>query len=220
MTVLWCIVGVLVLLAIVVLSLRIGIEASLTDSLSMVLRVGPKRIAVYPRIKKTAKVPPKSSPAAKKSSQKNRALPDLTRQELFALLRAVWKAVERVLRCVGRRVRIDPCQVSIIAGGPQPDRVAELYGQISAAVWTVMPRLEQLVHIRDPYIHLDVDFNAPAINVEGKVGAYLRVGDLFAIAFAAAIPLVKWYASFRRSQKARQKMTPPPAVETTATTQP
>ena len=46
---------------------------------------------------------------------------------------------------------------------------------------------------------------APAVNVEGRLGAYLRVGDLFAIAFAAAVPLLKWYIPFRRHQKMRQK---------------
>ena len=80
-----------------------------------------------------------------------------------------------------------------------------------------MPRLEQLIHIRDPYIHLDVDFHAPAVNVEGQVGAYLRVGDLIAIAFAAAVPLLKWYIPFRRRQKAREKLA---AQNTAPTTQP
>ena len=218
MTVLWCILGAIVLLIVIVLSLRVGITLTMHESLTVTARIGPKTVVLYP-------APPKKAPAKKKKTAPAAAAPkeekkpglDLTVQDVREAIRAAWNALERVLRRIGKGIRIYPCRVSIIAGGSQPDRVAELYGQLSAAVWTVMPRLEQLIHIRDPYIHLDADFNAPAVNVEGQVGACLRVGDLIAVAFAAAIPLLKWYIPFNRRRKARQK----PAVRAAEpTTQP
>lgn len=218
MTVLWCIPGVIVLLLIIVLTLRIGVTLTMQESLSVTARIGPKTVAVYPAPpKKTASKKKKTAVSVPKAEKKPKPKPDLTSQEIREALRAAWNALERVLRRIGKRIRINPCEVSIIVGGPQPDRVAELYGQVSAAVWTVMPRLEQLIHIHDPYIHLDADFNAPAVNVEGRVGAYLRVGDLIAIAFAAAIPLLKWYIPFSRRRKARQKAA---ALGAAPTTQP
>lgn len=218
MTVLWCILGVIALLAVIVLSLRVGVTLAMRESLTVTARIGPKTLAVYPApAKKTTAKKKKGTAAAPQEVQKPKPKLDLTAQDIREAIRAAWNALERVLRRIGKRVRIAPCQVSIIVGGSQPDRVAELYGQVSAAVWTEMPRLEQLIHIRDPYIHLDADFNAPAVNVEGQVGAFLRIGDLFAIAFAAAVPLLKWYIPFNRRQKARQKA----AVQTAAsTTQP
>lgn len=206
MTVLWCILGALALLVIIVLLLRVGVLVTLTDTLTVLLRIGPVAIPLYPAVEKKEKPTPKKAkptPEPAPKGKKKLSL-DITRQDVQEALKAVWQALEGVLRRIGRRVRITPCEVSVVVGGPWPDKVAEQYGLISAAVWTVMPRLEQLIHIRDPYIHLDVDFNAPATNVEGKLGLYLRVGDLLAIAFAAAKPLLKFYFPFRRRQKARQ----------------
>lgn len=206
MTVLWCILGSIVLLLIIALTLRVGITVTMAESLTVTAHIGPKTIPLYPAVKKReTPSKKKEKPAAASPGKKTQPKLDLTSQEIREAIRAAWQAIERVLQRVGRRIRIAPCEMSIVVGGPQPDRVAELYGQVSGAVWTVMPRLEQLIHIRQPYIHIDVDFNAPAVNVEGRLGAYLRVGDLFAIAFAAAVPLLKWYIPFRRHQKMRQK---------------
>ena len=206
MTVLWCILGAIALLIIIVLLLRVGVLVTLTDTLTVLLRIGPVAIPLYPAVEKKEKPTPKKAKpttAPPKKAKKKLSL-DITRQDVQEALKAVWQALEGVLRRIGRRIRITPCEVSVVVGGAWPDKVAEQYGLISAAVWTVMPRLEQLIHIRDPYIHLDVDFNAPSTNVEGKLGLYLRVGDLLAIAFAAAKPLLKFYFPFRRRQKARQ----------------
>ena len=204
MTVLWCILGAIALLIILVLLLRVGVFVTLTDTLTVLLRIGPAAIPLYPAAEKKEKPAKKAKPTPKPTPKGKKKLSlDITRQDVQEALKAVWQALEGVLRRIGRRVRVTPCEVSVVVGGPWPDKVAEQYGLISAAVWTVMPRLEQLIHIRDPYIHLDVDFNAPSTNVEGKLGLYLRVGDLLAIAFAAAKPLLKFYFPFRR-QKARQ----------------
>lgn len=205
MTVLWCILGAIALLIILVLLLRVGVLVSLTDTLTVLLRIGPAAIPLYPAVEKKEKPAKKAKPTTEPTPKGKKKLSlDITRQDVQEALKAVWQALEGVLRRIGRRVRVTPCEVSVVVGGPYPDKVAEQYGLVSAAVWTVMPRLEQLIHIRDPYIHLDVDFNAPATNVEGKLGLYLRVGDLLAIAFAAAKPLLKFYFPFRRRQKARQ----------------
>ena len=205
MTVLWCILGAIALLLIVVLLLRVGVLVSLTDTLTVLLRIGPAAIPLYPAAEKKEKPAKKVKPTTETTPKAKKKLSlDITRQDVQAALKAVWQALEGVLRRIGRRVRVTPCEVSVVVGGAWPDKVAEQYGLISAAVWAVMPRLEQLIHIRDPYIHLDVDFNAPSTNVEGQLGLYLRVGDLLAIAFAAAKPLLKFYFPFRRRQKARQ----------------
>ena len=205
MTVLWCILGAIALLIILVLLLRVGVLVSLTDTLTVLLRIGTVAIPLYPAVEKKAKPAKKAKPTTEPAPKTKKKLSlDITRQDVQAALKAVWQALEGVLRRIGRRIRVTPCEVSVVVGGAYPDKVAEQYGLVSAAVWTVMPRLEQLIHIRDPYIHLDVDFNAPSTNVEGKLGLYLRVGDLLAIAFAAAKPLLKFYFPFRRRQKARQ----------------
>jgi hypothetical protein len=48
MTVLWCILGALVLLMVIVLSLRVGITLTMHESLTVTARIGPKTLVVYP----------------------------------------------------------------------------------------------------------------------------------------------------------------------------
>ena len=61
-----------------------------------------------------------------------------------------------------------------------------------------MPPLEQLIHIPDPHIHLGVDYNSFRMTAEGRVGVKFRVGDLIIIGLTLAVPLLKWYLSWRR----------------------
>ena len=80
---------------------------------------------------------------------------------------------------------MDPLRLSLVLGGePDPAASAETYGWLSAAVWTFMPRLEELMRIPDPYIHLDVDYSAAETKAEGEVGLSFQIRDLFAIGFA------------------------------------
>ena len=94
-------------------------------------------------------------------------------------------------------------QVSVILGGEEdPAASAEAYGWISAAVWTFMPRLEELMRIPDPYIHLDVDYNARETRAEGEIGLFFQIRDLFAIGFAFGIPALKWLLRWKKEKKA------------------
>ena len=96
-------------------------------------------------------------------------------------------------------------QVSVILGGEEdPAASAETYGWISAAVWTFMPRLEELMRIPDPYIHLDVDYNARETRTEGEIGLFFQIRDLFAIGFAFGIPALKWLLRWKKEKKLRE----------------
>ena len=109
------------------------------------------------------------------------------------------------LRKTRQRLRIDPMQVSVILGGEEdPAASAETYGWISAAVWTFMPRLEELMRIPDPYIHLDVDYNARETRAEGEIGLFFQIRDLFAIGFAFGIPALKWLLRWKKEKKLRE----------------
>ena len=66
-----------------------------------------------------------------------------------------------------------------------------------------MPLLEKLLDIRDPYIHTDVDFNAPGIMTEGEVGITLRIGTLLAAGFGMAFPALKWFLRWRKRCRTR-----------------
>ena len=71
MTILWCILGALALLVIIVLLLRVGVLVSLTDTLTVLLRIGPVAIPLYPAVEKKEK-PAKKAKAAAESTPKKK----------------------------------------------------------------------------------------------------------------------------------------------------
>ena len=129
----------------------------------------------------------------------------LTPGDIRSALPYLWKSLQGGLRKTRQRLRIDPMQVSVILGGEEdPAASAETYGWISAAVWTFMPRLEELMRIPDPYIHLDVDYNARETRAEGEIGLFFQIRDLFAIGFAFGIPALKWLLRWKKEKKLRE----------------
>ena len=67
-----------------------------------------------------------------------------------------------------------------------------------------MPQMEQLMKIPDPSIYLDVDFQAVSTKAEGEVGISFQIRDFFAIAFAAAKPVLKWFLAFKKAKRLRE----------------
>ena len=67
-----------------------------------------------------------------------------------------------------------------------------------------LPRLEELMRIPDPYIHLDVDYNARETRAEGEIGLFFQIRDLFAIGFAFGIPALKWLLRWKKEKKLRE----------------
>ena len=57
-------------------------------------------------------------------------------------------------------MRVDPLEASVIFGHSDPVKVAQMYGWANTAVWSMMPQLEELIHIPHPHIHLGVDYDA------------------------------------------------------------
>ena len=83
-------------------------------------------------------------------------------------------------------------RLSFVFADEDPVNTAQWYGWANTAMWTVMPRLEEWIHIPDPHIHMEMDFTAAETKVSGTVGASYRIGDLLAIGFAAAGPVLKF----------------------------
>ena len=118
-------------------------------------------------------------------------------------------ALMRTLRRTCRRTRIDPLEVGVIFAGDDPADTAQTYGYANAALWTLMPKLEELFYIPKPSVYLGMDFTKAATSAEGTVGVSLRVCDLFAILFTLAVPVGKWFLRWRRAHGGEAKAEPP-----------
>ena len=195
--------GVLALLLAIWL-LRVGVQVAFGQELRLTLVVGPKKIVLLPkpdRKKKAKKKAPDKSakPAEKKGKKEKKKLP-FTFDDVRSVVPVVFEALQKALGKIRCKMRVDPLTVSISFGGEDPVKVAQMYGWTNTAVWTMMPPMEQMLHIPNPHIHLETDYNSRCIKAEGRVGVKFRVGDLIIIGLTLALPLLRWYLDWRRKQ--------------------
>lgn len=197
--------GLLVLLCLT----RVGVWAAYDgETLRLDAQAGLLRIHILPAKPKKPGTEKETKPkkAKKEKSKKEKAKPKRTialedvRDALHTLLPPLGRALGRM----GRGIRFKPLRVSLILGGREdPAATARLYGEMQAAVWGGMPRLEKLVDIRDLYIHTDVDFMAPDTAAEGEIGVTFRIGTLLAVGFGLAFPTLGWFLRWRKRCKTR-----------------
>lgn len=209
----WWILGILALLIVLLCLLRVGVRISMAaGALTVRVRVGPFGFRVYPGKEKPEKEesPPEEKPKKEKPQKPEKKRPKPTLTDIRSAAQTLWPPLKRALGRFGRGIRIHPLQVSITFGGSQDAAgAAELYGYAHAAVWTVMPVLEQLVDIPAPGIHIGLDFDSPATVVEGEAGITIRVGTLLAMGFGVGIPALRWFLAWNKEQKQRQPETAP-----------
>lgn len=200
------VIGIILLILLFLALLRVGVIVRFGEELVVKLRVGPVCMTVLPKNEKKAKKKRKEEKSKEKTGEteepkKKLSLPRPTPGELKELLSTVFSALGAMLRAVCRRLRIDPLEIAVTFGGTDPADIAQAYGYASAAMWTLMPHAEELFNIPHPSLHLDMDYGAEKTAVKGSVGLSFRIGDMIAIAFALAIPLLKWYLRFKKAHQ-------------------
>ena len=200
-TVLLWIVGVLAALGLLIAWTRVGVLVRRTGELLTVdIRVGPVQFRVFPGKEAPEKQEPESPKAAKpKKEAKQKSKSPITFGEIKDLLRTMWPPLKTALGRTRRSIRLTPLQLSLTLGGAEdPAETAQLYGELQGGVWTVMPVLEQLLDIRDPWVHLGVDFDTDRTAAEGTLGLSIRIGSALYILLGLAIPGLRWYLAFRK----------------------
>ena len=217
MAALW-ILGILLALIIVILLIRVGVRIRLGDELHVSACVGPIKLQLLPKPeKKDKKKKPKKkkksgkkkekkkSDAKKTEKPKKKKKLGLTFDDIRSAVPALFESLKRGLRKTRKRLRVHPLDLSVTFAGDDPAKVAEMYGWTSAAMWTIMPEIQELVRMPDPHIHLDTDFSEYKTRAEGEIGLSFQIRDLFAIAFAFGVPVLKWLLPFMKARKAREK---------------
>ncbi|MDY3618964.1 DUF2953 domain-containing protein [Agathobaculum sp.] len=151
--------GLLVLLAVVLLSLRTGIEATgINGDVTVDVRYGPLRIPVYPppkREKDETGKPPEKQKAKKKSKRYQYSLNKeaLDVGELTDLALTLLSELSGALRISKLRVRI-------VVGTDDAAKTGIRLGQISAVVGMMAPFLENTFDMKDYHVSVDADFDA------------------------------------------------------------
>lgn len=214
------IVGGILLLLILLLFLRIGVEIAWGESTQIWARVGFVRKQLMskqdkpPKKKKEKRKKEKTSAAAENQPKPKKKFKP-TFEDIKALFPAAKESLQKGLRKTRQRVKIDPLEVSVTFGGADPAEVAEQYGWANAAMWAVMPEVERLTRMPEPRIHLDMNYDVEKTATRGKAGLSLQIRDALAIAVAFGLPLYRWYRQAAKAQKTRGTKTTDVSIERT-----
>ena len=159
-----------------------------------------------PKRQKKRRRKPKKRESLKRSrrtwQRRQKKIPKPKLEDLQDAARTLWPAAQKALRRTRRGIRVDPLRLSATLGGAEdPAAAAELYGGLHALVWTGMPALEKLVVIRDPGIHLGIDFDAQETRAEGELGISIRLGTLIAVGTQLAVPAIGWLRRFMKRRR-------------------
>lgn len=198
------VIGIIVLIFILIGLIRVGAVVRFGEALELKVLIGPFRITLLPAKERNAKPPEEKKPeetAEKKKKEKTHTLPKLTKDELRDLIETALAALKETAKRACKRLRIDPLEVLVVFGGEDPADIAQAYGYASAAMWGVMPHLEDLFNIPNPSLHLRMDYSAKKTRAEGTAGVSLRIWDGLVIAFALLVPMLRWYRCFRKAHK-------------------
>ena len=209
----WKILLVIAALLIWLCLLRVGVRAAFSDNgITVDAKVGWLRFKAYPRQKKHPQEKETKAKETKKAENTEKPKPAV--KDIIAMVRSAVRELlpllKRSLARIGRGIRIHPLQLYLVLGAADdPAAGAQLYGEVNAAVWTVMPALEQMIDIRNPYIQVDVDFDAPKAVLRGEAGLSIRIGTLLAAVFGIGIPALRWFLRMQKQQKKEDTQHPP-----------
>ncbi|WP_312940930.1 hypothetical protein [Oscillibacter sp.] len=185
---------------------RLGIRVDIAEIVSADVVIGFLRFRVVPT-KDGAKIVAKPKKTKKRKKPKDltktvKKIPVPTVEDLKSAYHIFQGPMRKILRRIGQGICIHPLSLSAtIPGQEDPAAAAETYGRVCAAMWTVMPLLEELIDIPKPSLHVGVDYDLEHVYIRGHVGISIRVGTLLSIGFGALIPGVRWLIKFYRAHK-------------------
>lgn len=217
----WIVLGAVVLLVAAALLLPLAVRLTYDrGALTVGVRLGPVERTLWPRPEKQEKQSAKPKKSKKTAQSGKTAVGGEkkrpTRQQLLYTLDTLPPILGRALKRTGRRVRVEPLKLHLLAAGPDPADTALLYGRLEAALAAGLPVLHRLVRIREQDIRLFLDFQEERMDCIADVGVSLRVGDALAVVLCAALSLIKWLIGFRRlaaQPPTNQTNTPPTPAE-------
>ena len=204
MVFLW-IIGVLLLLILLLGLLRVRAVITVGEEpLRVELRFCTIRRLLYPRRRKRkeAQKPREKEAGAKKRPKKRKSRRQMA-EELLEPMDIAISALYAAARRACHRLRIDPLELTVVFGGRDPAETAWAYSAASAAMWTLMPRLEELFYIPDPSLHLGVNFDQENTAIRCRSELSFRLWDVLAILLTVAAPVGWWH--LKRRWKERKK---------------
>lgn len=195
--------GIIVLVIVFVAFLKVGIQVTWDQSLSLRLIIGPVRISILSGKKsddeKNEEPKKKRTKPQKKNDGANR-----TKSPWPKVLLSNW---QELLELVGRVLHmpvLNPLILKITFGGEDPAASAINYGRAWALIGAVMPALERNFEIGKREIDVQYDREAKKMSVYAKAALTVRVGQCVSLVVSAFMLFLRLYNETKQSEKAVQ----------------
>ena len=203
--------GVVTLLAILPLGVRVCY-----DSAGPLVKVvlGPVKIKVYPRPKKTekpqkeTKKQPEAAPAPEEAHLPKPPQPPASKtppkKEKGGSLKDFLPFVKLGLDFLGdfrRKLRVKQLYLRLILAGEDPCDLAVNYGKTWTAVGSLIPALERWFVIKNRDVEVECDFTASETLVVARLEITITLGRLLSLAAVYAVRGIREFIVFRNKRK-------------------
>lgn len=202
MIALWILLAVLILL----LATPLGLAASFSkDILSLSLVLGPAKIRLLPKKEKPSPAKSKESKGrdkekkAAKETKPGKEKQKLSKDEILEILRMALKAVGRFFR----KLKLDELVVHITIASADPYDTVMLYGYCNAALGALLPLLHNAFRVGREDIGAAMDFQLEKTELEAKLQATLRLGEILWIVLCAGAVFLGFY--LRRKKRSKRE---------------
>ena len=207
----WITLGVVTLLAILPLGVRVCY-----DSAGPLVKVvlGPVKIKVYPRPKKTekpkkeTKKQPEAAPAPEEAHLQKPPQPPAPKtppkKEKGGSLKDFLPFVKLGLDFLGdfrRKLRVKQLYLRLILAGEDPCDLAVNYGKTWTAVGSLIPALERWFVIKNRDVEVACDFTASETLVVARLEITITLGRLLSLAAVYAVRGIREFIVFRNKRK-------------------
>ena len=207
----WITLGVVTLLAILPLGVRVCY-----DSAGPLVKVvlGPVKIKVYPRPKKTekpkkeTKKQPEAAPAPEEAHLPKPPQPPASKtppkKEKGGSLKDFLPFVKLGLDFLGdfrRKLRVKQLYLRLILAGEDPCDLAVNYGKPWPAVGSLIPALERWFVIKNRDVEVECDFTASETLVVARLEITITLGRLLSLAAVYAVRGIREFIVFRNKRK-------------------
>lgn len=175
------------------LFLPVGIEMHFGDETVTDIRIG------FIRKKADTSAPKKKKKEKKKKPKKEKKERlKFGAREAGRALTELLPQVKRAMTHFRRSLVFNPLDLQITVGGADPFETAKTYGYASAALYALMPLLEEACTVKRPHVVLLPDMNAEETKCRGELGVSANVGSLLVFAGMLLAPVLRFYRSIPR----------------------
>lgn len=178
------------------LSMKVGLNLRWESGTAILkVRVGPVRFSLSTSKKTKKTADDNTGKSIKKQNQ------PVTKKWVKAVL-AHWREFLQLIGKILRAPQLDLLSLQIKVGDTDPEKCAMQYGRLCAGLSAGLPLVERVIPIQKKEIHVDCDFALHKSDIFAEAEATVRVAEIFALAAAALLLLVKIYRQVKNNEKA------------------